>query len=296
MTTKSVGAQTLETAWKRQAQWSNTANRLKRNYERWRLVVLFLATLAAILGVWSSQVASQPLTQALSALAAVAAALSPFVVNAKLTSSDLHTWVRARSASEAIKSAIYQYLTSGASNREKNLSEAQNKILHSVHDLSPDPRPSEPPRRAILADLSADDYLTKRVEEQINQYYLPTSARHTAAATMYKRIHLSLMLSGTVIGAANGVYGIPEVGPWIAVLSTIAAGVLAHLAAGRQEYLALSYHATADRLQDLRDEWVDGLGGKTPSSRAVGALVKRCEEVISNQNQDWHARLTQPNP
>jgi hypothetical protein len=285
-----MASETLITAWKRQSQWSETANILKRDYENWRLVVLILAVLAAALGALSSQVA----TQALSALAAIAAALSPVIASLKLGTHNLQAWVRARSASEALKSEIYKYLTITNTQKEKLLSTAQQKILESVADIRALEQPADIPRQAILSDLSPAEYLDKRVNRQIDGYYLPKAHEHAATAKKYKLAHFVLMLIGAALGASNTVLEIPELGPWIAVISTIGASVLAHLAAGRQEYLALAYRSTADRLQDLRDSWLDQQGETEPLPDAITKLVEDCEEAISVQNQDWHAKLVSP--
>ncbi|WP_459863837.1 DUF4231 domain-containing protein [Endothiovibrio diazotrophicus] len=281
--------ETLKTAWKLQMQWSETANGLKREYDRWRLVVLVLTVVAAALGVLSAQFT----TAALSVAAAVAAALSPVVAGLKLDSQHLHAWLRARSASEAIKSEIFRFLTCRGEGREEHLSKRQKAVLDSVKDISVEPRTDELPARAILHDLTPTDYLNQRVSQQIERYYRPKASDHRETAKRFKLAHLVLMLVGTACGSANAVLDIPTLGPWIAVASTIAAALLAHLAAGRHEYLEIAYRATADQLQNLRDEWLDHHGEDEPKAEEICKLVDACEVVISNQNQDWHAKLGQ---
>jgi len=84
----------------------DTANRLKRSIEFWRGAALGLAILGAVLATVASQ-SGQGTSWArwTSGLAAVALALVPVIRGAKLGRSAVEAWTRARSASEALKSA-----------------------------------------------------------------------------------------------------------------------------------------------------------------------------------------------
>ncbi|MGH8510764.1 MAG: hypothetical protein ACREUD_07450 [Gammaproteobacteria bacterium] len=51
---------------------------------------------------------------------------------------------------------------------------------------------------------------------------------------------------------------------WVAVLTTMAGALGAHIEAARFDQLAIGYRATAARLEALRDEWNDRLSREPP--------------------------------
>jgi hypothetical protein len=64
-----------------------------------------------------------------------------------------------------------------------------------------------------------------------------------------------------------------------------ATGVLVFSA--RKPYLALSYGQTAAALQTLLEHWETNRSNKIATEAETDELVNRCEEVISNENNEW---------
>ena len=63
----------------------------------------------------------------------------------------------------------------------------------------------------------------------------------------------------------------------------------AHIAAGRYEHLVLSFRVTAQRLDSLRNRWIDRYGdGEGPPEERT-RFVESCEAAISVENQGWMA-------
>jgi len=289
-----MGDSTLKSAWRRQKEWSETANQLKASISFWRKAVLFLAVAASVFGTWSGyfQVDSDGhlLT---SALAAVAAGVAPVIVQLRLGKSNIEQWIRARSASEAYKAEIFQYRTRarsrGEDNRNGNLSEAMRKISQSVNDI-----PSVGPRETsisdeMLDDLSIAEYVDRRVKQQIQDYYRPKAQHHAQIADRYRSVHFALMVVGAALGGVSAVANV-GVGSWIAVVTTVAASVSAYNEAGRHDYLAISFRATANRLEEIINPWLD-TAQKQPSPQDIDELVAECENVISIEDQSWHAKF-----
>jgi hypothetical protein len=105
----------VETAWKDQAIWSETANHLKKDLTWWRNFAAvagvsgaFLETLAAVLpghvGGWKF------LPSIIALVGAIILSIVPYVMKTKTSKDQIRDWVRARSASEALKEIIYRYL------------------------------------------------------------------------------------------------------------------------------------------------------------------------------------------
>jgi hypothetical protein len=67
-----------------------------------------------------------------------------------------------------------------------------------------------------------------------------------------------------------------------AVLTTLGGAVLAHVEASRYDFLAMTYTATARRLEDRLT--------RPPAS--VSDFVNDCETVIANENTSWIAKWT----
>ena len=287
---------TLETAWRRQQQWSEQANRFKNTLSNWRSIVLGLSILAALSGTVSGVIGSDsPFYLPTAILAAVAAAIAPIAAKLRLGSEDTSRWIRARSASEAFKAEIYQFRTQvGDYSGEEAISKLSNaikRISESVEGIPSLRTPQAPIEDEKLKDLSIDEYLEVRVKTQINDYYRPKANDHAQKANRFRHLHLYLMLFGAVLGAISAFIKV-EIGPWIAVVTTITSSILAHAAAGRHDELAIGYHATANRLEEISNLWSDKVLDGSPTPEQKTALVAACEEAISSENQSWHAKFS----
>lgn len=285
-------------AWRRQKDWSETANRLKDKFFLWNKVVYILAAIAAIAGTISTyfEAGSNPYVFA-SSIAAISAVISPIIAKMRLDPIQNKRWIRARSASEAYKSEIFLYRTKigayGNPDRSDKLNEAITLIDETVKDIQRFNTQSVSISEDMLVDLSISDYFESRVEKQIEKYYRPRAIHHGRLSQRYRSYHLILMLIGATLGAIAAITQL-GVGPWIAVVTTITSSILAYGAAGRHDYLALSYTATANRLEELMSTWQDTPDKDKMSPEHSSALVSRCEEAISVENKSWYAKLSSP--
>ncbi len=287
---------TLEIAWRRQKQWSERATRFKNALSYWRSFVLGLSIVAAVFGTVSGMVGSDHTFHLPSTiLAAVAAAIAPILAKLRLGPEDTSRWVRARSASEAFKAEIYQFRTRvgdySGEQATDNFSSAIERISKSVEDISSIPIPEPSIDDDKLKDLSINEYLESRVMSQIHDYYRRKADEHAQKANIFRNLHLYLMLLGAVLGAVSAFVRI-EIGPWIAVVTTITSSIMAHSAAGRHDELAIGFRATANRLEEITNRWKDKVLDDHPTLEQKTSLITACEDVISNENQSWHARFS----
>lgn len=79
--------------------------------------------------------------------------------------------------------------------------------------------------------------------------------------------------------------------PWVAVVTTASAAVTAHLAASRFDHQAMIYYSTADRLTNLRDEWLVMPDRLDPD--IIGRFIDDCEHAISTENEAWLAKWSE---
>jgi hypothetical protein len=295
--------QIVASAWRDQAVWSETANHLKAELSTWRnraavagVLGAFLETLAGTLagldGGWSW------LRSLIALTGAASLAVVPYVARIKVSKDRVREWVRARSASEALKELIYRYLvgappfTPASSSAE--LIERCQSIKEKVQDLNIYAAAIEPPKRERSLVLTVDGYVKNRVNDQIDRYYRPRGREKALAA---KRLHdweFRLGLLAVVMGAlvsAAAAAGLPQLSvlaSWVAVVTTASAAVTAHLAAARYDHEAIIYLGTADRLAALREKWLADANRMDPAR--VARFVDDCEHAISTENEAWLAK------
>lgn len=226
------------------------------------------------------------------------AALAALLQNWSKEGARISRWTRARSASEALKEQTYRYLTrTGAYARaqpEDALRDARLKILDKVADLESIAATIQPPPRDPPPDLDLAGYTQRRVAGQIDGYYRKRAAELAKSRSRWRLLQTSLLLLGSALGGAVALNVIPGLAAWVAVLTTLAGALGAHIEASRFDQLAIGYRATAARLEALRDEWTDKLSHETLSQAQKDRFVDRCEDAISVENQAWMAEWSGP--
>jgi hypothetical protein len=290
----------LRSAWRQQGVWSATATALKRNIMRSRGWVLGLLIAAAILEVVASQSLIAEKTSPAGRIAAGAgAALLAFaaLIRARyLGRYSVANWIRARSASEGLKTAVYLYLTQtgeyAGSDPAHVLAEAADRVSTQVNDLEPFAAKVQVTEREPPPAMDVAEYLRVRVESQIQHYYRPRALEFARKLDRFRRIEFALMLTGALLAAFEASTGIGKLGAWVAVVTTITAALGAHIAAARYEQQIIAFRTTARRLETLRDAWLDASAASQATSDEKSALVTSCENAISIENEGWMADLT----
>jgi hypothetical protein len=277
--------------WQRQSVWSQTANRIKAGISRARLVTLALTIAGAVLGTAASQaIGSHPtLGRLFAAAAAVALVLVP-IVGRGASRETVQDWTRARSVSEALKGEVHTYLAGvepfGGEDRDALLLRRFEKLMGAVGDLIKHCSGISAKAREIPAVRDVASYVTVRVRGQIDDYYSPGARRMGARSTLLKRGETTLAAVAAVLAAAVGIFPSEALAAWIAVLTTLAAALAAHAAAGRYEYQQIEFARTADELERLL-AW-----RTTTGASGDDEFVAACERIISIQNEGWMAALT----
>jgi hypothetical protein len=286
----------------RQSLWSNTADALKAsvNFARWCTFLLSIS--GALLATVASQL-DQPQPRLYTAIAgAVVLAVMSFLSARLLTGSNVTSWVRARAASEALKRAAYKYAVSAApykdpATRDAQLNGERSRIENDVDDLAGSQVPTTDPGSSPRTDMAREDYVKRRVRQQIDGFYLPKAAAHSKIARTLRSTEFFLSLLATVITAVVGVAGKEVLGfkfdfvAITAVLTTIAGAILAHIEASRYDFLVVTYRATARRLADEVAK-VSNLNALSPDEWS--AFVDRCETMISEENANWLSKWSKP--
>lgn len=299
----------IESAWRDQAMWSETANLFKTSLFTWR----YRATLAGVAGALFQTLAATLVSfgdawwwprTVISIVGTVILATVPFITKNKASKDHLARWVRARSASEALKEVIYRFLV-GVPPFETNssvaaLSERCQAIKEKVQDLRIYNATVEPQPKKRPFELTVDEYVENRVNDQIDNFYVPKAREKALKA---ERLHgwefrfggLAVVLAALASALpAAGLTQLSVLGSWVAVVTTIVAAITAHLASSRYDHEAIIYLGTADRLTAVRDIWLSDPNRMAPAS--VTRFVENCEHAISTQNEAWLAKWTRNQP
>jgi hypothetical protein len=283
-------APAVERAWQRQSVWSQVANRIKRDLQKHRGLVLAMTVLGALLsaGAVVAGLGSGP-GKGLAALGGAAVGIAA-IARGRVGADTVRDWTRARSVAEALKSEVYVY-QAGAGvyadpGRDRGLDERCAAIERDAADLAPRALGVEPVQRGLPPVTDTATYLRERVDSQIAGYYRPRAAALQHKLARFRDAQLALSVVGVVLAAVAAFTESDAVAVWVPVLTTIAAAVAAHVAAERYEYLLVEYVRTADELERLRDR------RGSAAAMSDGELIRAAEHVISVQNEGWMAKLT----
>ena len=291
----------LQLTGERQAVWSATANRLKARYSGTRSIAFALSITGAFLAVLASQRPEGQVRLYLAILSAVLFALVSFLTARVLGAQRAMDWLRARVASEALKREAFRHAATAApyddlATKDSRLNSERERIEEDVDDLIgycvPSGLGSTP-----TETITPDEYIERRIERQINQFLEPKAAHNQRIAVSLRRAEFGLALITTCITAIVGVAGKDPAG-WgfdfvalTAVLTTVSGAILAHIEAGRYEFTATNYRATARR---LKNALVQRPANFTAPSAEWSAFVNSCEAILTEENNTWMAKWSKP--
>jgi len=285
----------------RQSLWSKTAGVLKKSVERARWSTFLLSIFGALLATIASQL-DQPQPRLYVAIAgAVVLAIMSFLASRLLSGTQVTNWVRARAAAEALKREAYKYAARAApyddpAKRDAVLNDERDRIEQDMDDLTGLQVATSDSGSLPRDDLTRDEYVERRVRQQI-RYYLDKAEAYRKIARIMRWSELALALAATVITAVVGVAGKEVFGfkfdfvAITAVITTVAGAILAHIEASRYDFLVTTYRATARRLGSelARTNDTGGMSGENWS-----AFVQRCESILSEENTNWVAKWSKP--
>jgi hypothetical protein len=294
----------LELLAKRQASWSITANQLKATLDRVRWCTFTLSVIGAILATIASQlpvdVQDDHSRRWVAMAGAIVLGVAAFLT-ARLTGAmQLSAWVRARAAAEALKREAFKFASRAApydgATAERALATERARIEDGMDDLNNRLVEADKAGSAPAAIIVPDEYVTRRVKAQIDNFYRPKADQFSRMAARLRATEFILALVATIVTAAVGVmekYPVSgfhfDFAALTAILTTVGALILAHIEASRYDFLVTTYRATALRLEDA----LSGLAAMPPvPSPDWSNFVERCESIIAAENNSWVAKWT----
>ena len=280
--------------WDEHVAWSKVARRMKEQRSFWRSAVLALTVAGATLQTIAATMPTFKLVAG--SVSTVALALVPIFARYFLTAQQTAKWLRARSISEGLKSEIYTYRAGAEPYAGTDGLDVLRTKMRAIRelgkDLEMDRAGAGSPTEPAPPPLDIKTYISRRVRQQIEQYYRPKAKTYANRAEQFRWIEIGFASLAAILSASATLINAPNsqlIGPWVAVVTTIGGTIAAHAAANRYDFQATTSFATARQLSDLIQDWE--AGGKQAPSKEWSDFVHSCEEAISAENRAWMAKL-----
>ena len=294
----------LRGPWTAYRTWAATARFHKDALDFWRRWSLLLAIAGAVLATLGQQIVhlapeggwEKWAYQAPGLLGSAAIALAAYF-SREITGGDRErNWIRARSAAESLKSAIYLYRAgvppfdgpAGASQLLRRVRDIQGTVADVLtRALSQETDPD-------LSPLTVDAYLALRVEDQV-RFYDDRAATYQTKTDRLRAVMLVLGAVSVVFGLLSTLSKTIPVAGWVAVTATVTAALTAYVQNQRYQALMVLYQATARRLRELESEWA--ASRKTELDRVErDTFIQDCEATMAGESGAWVAQWTPKKP
>ena len=302
MTTTPSTEPTLELAWRKYRRWAATSRRQKNEFDLWQRRAIGLAIIGAVLEmisaqmpVWGLDSGYWPRTgQVIAFIGGMFLIVSVAIGRKKIGSVQQSTWIRARSLAESFKSAYFRYRAGIPLWNGEMSASGLSGILKDLDESTDNLRPDDLEDSQELDGfdpslLDVDDYVKLRVVEQIDRFYRPRAKFHRQEAQRLRKWEFALGIFAALIGLLGGLGLAKYTTAWVAIITNIAVAYATRLAAGRHDFLAVSYGATADRLESLKVRLQETRkAGQSKEDQM--RIIEDCEQTISNENKAWGSK------
>jgi hypothetical protein len=298
----------LKVAWTRVAQLDAIASRRSKGHlsiRKWIAMLGILATLFAILTQLLNTSRVKQDYPTLSLLAQIIFIAIPFAAStlAALASKKYSNgdWLVTRAGAEEIKKEIYFYRTvlqkDGTRRRylEDRLARIQRQIHRALNgEFSYDdykvsgpvvPNARDPEGDPGYADLTGDEYMKYRLENQLNW--------HNKKINIFKverdRLMISILIVGalgSIIAALGASVGGGNLSIWVALTASITSALIGWQELRNIDVIVRNYSKVVLELTILRDHWLN-LGTAEQTATEFYKLVRDCEEVLWAQNTEY---------
>jgi len=289
----------LETAWRRYAILDANAASVQKQYMRVRRLMATLGVLAVLFALLVDNYTERvPTVVAL--ILRVLLILTPIVISVVAAFTNKfqqgQKYLSYRAAAEGILKEIYTYRTANQDrpNRDTILSNRLAAIQRDLYrgaggelvlteykgDVPPYYSPDDENSDPGFTDLSGDEYLVYRLEDQLNWHV----KKNLEMQRDRKRIQWGILAFGGV-GAFLAAWG-GSLAIWVAFTAAIASALI-----GWEELRGLdvrvgNYSQVILELNIIRDWWLT-LRETGPSSKDAAQLAIKTEKVLYDQNLEW---------
>ena len=283
----------VDDVWRTYRQWAGVTSRADTSLARWRKVNLGLLLFGASAGALAAQQGwfDKPVTAILGAVSAGALALAGLIQARCLSAAHVQRRVVSRAVAEALKGAVFRYLADvppiSGPDRQSELNVARAQVSRLAGDqagLAVGTPIDEKPLPQVGGIV---DYVEKRAREQ-REWHEKRTTRHRERARKWRRAEFVATAAAAVIAAVGGALHGPDLSAWVAVATTAAAAIGAHMATQQNDRVAESYARTVQSLDDL----IDGFDAARETPAEAARFVANVESVLADQNESWVSIFT----
>jgi MFS family permease len=281
----------LETVGNAAATLSASSVAMKRKLERARWTALGLAVVAAILGAVTAAVIEEndPWRWAFAFATALALGLGPWLTAHFLGQNQATRWIAVRAAAEALKREVYRR-AARCKPYDGPAQEADIALIKEKQEIEADLGDVEEMAAESMdlpkSEIDLNTYVTNRVENQIS-WLRRRAGDHARRAATLRAAEIVVALIGVVLSAAGAAFGdtfsAKYLAPFIGVVTTVSTALIAHIEAGRYDFIAAMYRATAKRLENEQ--------ASHPPTTPLPDFVDKCEAILSAENSAWMAKF-----
>jgi hypothetical protein len=136
--------------------------------------------------------------------------------------------------------------------------------------------------------LTPEWYVQNRLDEQ-TEFYRRAQQRHETAAARLGLANLVMAVIAAVLGVLGAVGGFSWLGPWVGVVTTIGAMLIASGLLERRKFLAGSYGNMVTTLQLYRTRFAE-------PAIVFPALVGGVEDLLGAEHATWRDRMSKTIP
>ena len=290
--------ETLENVWADFVHCDAISTETKEGLNSDRRLALIGISASAVFGLLA---AGHVAPLACTVLTALTAALGFLFSGKSMNTGQEHEWVLTRAIAETAKSEAYRFLTRSkpydnadpAVNEEtlgNNAAEYREKIPAGYA-----PPSGEAQRLSGLPTdwLTMDEYLARRVKDQI-AYYRAKSLYHHKAAKLGKSFTLALGAASMGLGSIHIGESLASAAPWMAllpsaswipVIASISGAVTTYHFQNRFHFVAQIFEMSAKRLERVLEAW-----GRVPAQQKPARqseFINKFEEILTYENKQW---------
>ncbi|HRQ42541.1 MAG TPA: SLATT domain-containing protein [Chloroflexota bacterium] len=298
-TTETSRPAILEKAWMHHAELDTNADRLSKRHLKLRQWVLILGIVATILAIVTDAYGSSfPVSG--QAVLKVLLILTPLIGSmiAAFTSRELGDgrWLSMRAGAEEIKKEIYIYRTvlshhpdrhKWLSNRlafiQRQIFKASGRRLDTAPYTGVLPlyfSPDNPNSDSGFNDLTAEEYITYRLQEQLSWH----EGRIVRLSKAKRNLTIAILLAGvagSLLAALGGSFAV-----WVALTAGLTASLTGWEELRNRDKTILNYSKVKLELAIIRDYWYS-LSPEEQTDSEFFKMVLAAENVMFAQNGEW---------
>lgn len=297
----------LEKAWMHHAELDTNADRLSKRHLKLRKWVIVLGIVATFLAITTDIISSQcpqginaDACQGVRAVLRILLILTPLVGSmiAAFTSRELGDgrWLSMRAGAEEIKKEIYIYRTvlSHYPHRNKWLSNRLAYIQRQIFKASGRRLDTEPYKGVLplyyspdnpisdpgFNDLTAEEYITHRLQEQLSWH----EGRIVRLSKAKRNLTIAILLAGVagaLLAALGGSFSV-----WVALTASFTAALTGWEELRNRDKTILNYSKVKLELSIVRDYWYS-LSPEEQTDSEFYKMVLAAENVMFAQNGEW---------